>query len=82
MKLCTDCKWMTNPGYYAMCDAPKNIMGAPGLSGVPETGMDPRVPDGIVRRWIYCTTQRGMSRFAAYASRSCGPQGRWWEPIP
>ena len=68
MGQCKDCKWMDEPGEFAKCNAPQNIIGT-------ESGFDV-----VARRWTHCTTQRSEGWFAAWLTKSCGKAGRWFEP--
>ena len=67
MKLCKECKWMREPGEFAQCVAPKNMLND-------YTGFGNHVP-----RFKYCSSHRIGGGLFPYLERGCGKQGRWFE---
>ena len=79
---CIDCKWCefderfpeaSGRHLYARCNAPQNMKDS-GYSLV-----DAVLPS-TKRRWEYCRTNRQeKGRFSAWAVKSCGQRGRWFQ---
>ena len=80
IKLCRDCKWVSNPGEFAHCKAPQNYQDPLALRAAKYTGFKA----GTMKErkgYSSCAVHRSQNfivcRFRPY---TCGKEGRWFEP--
>lgn len=79
VRLCRDCRWCEGNTKYASCEAPQNFKRdlkehARKAAGFPYT------PERNRRSHMLCVDQRFAPSVFAWLSRTCGTQGRWWQP--
>jgi len=76
MKKCQDCKWCSEPGRFAKCNAPQNRTTRGWDSGVSLVA-DGLVPEDV-RRWEHCAVHRNCGWIGARITNSCGREARWF----
>lgn len=76
---CSKCKWMRDPGEFAQCIAPQNMVEKHDRAEPPETSFPVKVQIRIKPRWYYCSTHRNSDWLSALMGRACGRSGRWFE---
>lgn len=72
-KLCKDCKWMRDPGEFARCEAPQNVLK---INSVALVGFE----DRLSFRYKFCATHRDSGWIICrLIDKTCGREGRWWK---
>ena len=79
-KLCRDCKWVSNPGPFAVCEAPQNYKDTFSAQIAKRTGFEAPIEKERKGYWS-CTIQRSENfLFCRLPPYTCGKEGRWFEP--
>ena len=82
-KLCRDCKWVSNPGQFAWCNAPQNYRDTLNKLAEKYTGFEVEEANKKTR-WkedVTCTFHRSENfLFCRLPPYTCGKEGRWFEP--